>query len=361
MSANADAAQNLIGIVRGASLAVVGCYGVALAYRAGLLEYVLPKSTYGTLVEKVEALKARTEPPSGSAQYAVARSHLLKTYAYTAAGIALSGLGIALFFKYPHFPLAPTIVATAVPALALQVFPRKWIVPQGRTALYALTCLSCGYTLGPMNWVAFDSMVTIGTVVACTIAGFSLPLFLTRGVVSYFFASQTLSCCLAVSTVGISATKTMDVNLVLLAQFLGNVTLGYLHTVPTIKKAVNWTGTLEALEAEEFDEVLEALHICGNVSYGCWYAFRLVCTTLLYRITRGDVRAASKEERSQLRKFAHATFGVDRWSSVLASVLFLVLYVRVVSHFQQKGATTGKRLNHLRALFRKVSPMTALA
>jgi hypothetical protein len=361
MTANVDAAKNLITVVRGASLAVVGCYGLALAYRAGLFQHVLPKTTYARLVEKVESIKARTEPPSGSAQYVVARRHLLKTYAYTAAGFALAGAGIALFFKFPHFPIGPTIVATGVPAMALQVFPRKWIVPQGRTALFALACLSCGYTLGPMNWVAFDSMVTIGTVVGCTLTGFCLPLFLTRGVVSYFFASQLLSCTLAVTTVGISATKVIDMNLVLLSQFLGNVTLGYLHTVPTIKKCISWTGPLDTLENEELDEVLEALHICGNISYGCWYAFRVVCTALLTRITRGDVSGASREERSRLRTLARTTFGVDRWSSVLASVFFLVVYVRVVSHFQQRGDTTTKKLDHLRALFRKISPMTALA
>ncbi|CUI15578.1 transmembrane protein, putative [Bodo saltans] len=361
MTANVDAGKNLINVVRGASLVVVGCYGLALAYRAGLLEHVLPKATYSTLVEKVEALKARTEPPSGSAQFVVARRHLLKTYMYTAAGFALAGAGIALFFKYPHFPIAPTIVATGVPAIALQVFPRKWIVPQGRTALFGLACLSCGYTLGPMNWIAFDSMVTIGTVIGCTIAGFSLPLFLTRGVVSYFFASQLLSCTLAISTVGISANKTIDMNLVLLAQFVGNVSLGYLHTVPTIKKCINWTGPLDALEEEELDEVLEALQICGNVSYGCWYAFRVICSVLLSRITRGDVSGASQAERSRLRTLARTTFGIDRWSSVLASVFFLVIYVRVVSHFQQRGDTTTKKFDHLRALFRKLSPMTALA
>lgn len=349
-----------LSLVRGCSLAIVGCYGVALAYRAGLLENIIPTSLYSALVDKVEAIKARTEPPSGSAQYVVARRHLLRTYACAAAGFALGGAGIALFFKFPSFPIGPTIAATAVPALALQLFPRKWMLPEGRDALFGVACLACGYTLGPMHWVAFDSMRTIGAVVGCTLSGVCLPLFLTRGIVSYFFASQTLSICLSIATSGISTTKTIDMNMIVLMQLVGNVALGVLHTVPTIKKCVNWKGPLAALEFEELDPVLEALHICANVMYGCWYAFRVVCTAFMYRMSREDVRGASREERSHLRTFASTTLNIDRWSSVLASLLFLVAYVRLVSYLQQRGDQTTKRLEGLRKLFNKVSPFTAL-
>jgi hypothetical protein len=348
-------------ILNGCSLAVVGCFGVALAYRAGVLQHVLPSAVYTSLVNKVESIKSRTEPLSGSAQYVVARRHLLTTYAYTAIGFALGGAGIGLFFKYPHFPIGPTIIAAAVPAMGLQIFPKKWLLPKGRVALFGLACVACGYSLGPMHWVAFDSMCTVGIVIGCTLTGACLPLFLTRGIISYFFAAQALSCSLAVVTGDWSTTRTVDINIVLLMQLVGNVALGFLHTVPTIKTCITWTDSLEALEEKKLDPVLEALHICANVSYGCWYAFRVICTTLLWRITREDVKGTTKQEQSHLGRFARTTLNIDRWSNALASFFFLVAYVRVVSYLQQRGQEMPKQLEQLRLLFRKVSPFTAFA
>eukprot|EP00331_Platyophrya_macrostoma_P025704 CAMPEP_0176441142 /NCGR_PEP_ID=MMETSP0127-20121128/21020_1 /TAXON_ID=938130 /ORGANISM="Platyophrya macrostoma, Strain WH" /LENGTH=385 /DNA_ID=CAMNT_0017825861 /DNA_START=24 /DNA_END=1181 /DNA_ORIENTATION=- len=360
-------------ILRVGSYVVLGGYAMSLAYRFGIVKKLLPPSINKKLEEKVDAIKARTEPPSGSALFNVARGHLLKTYGWASAGVILGCAGSGAFFKFPAIPIGLTLVATITPALALQFIPKRFISDAGRKALFVTSSVACGYSLGPMNWICYDSLIPVGILVGSTVAGFAVPLFLTRGMVSYFFSTQLLSSSLAVAAASLlsppqsTATTTSqrlsstslivnDANVALVIQMIANATLALLHTIPTIRKCVTWKESTEKL-SEDLDPLMEGFHISASIAYATWSAFRVICSRILLSITKDDYSkgATPQAEQRMLRSFLNMAFDVDKWSRICASIMFTAAYVRVVSQLQRSGSM--QHLEHWRLIFAKFSPV----
>lgn len=347
---------NGIKLLRVGGAVVIGLYGAALCYRLGLVRRILPAAINEQLEAKVEKLKAQSEPPTGSAQFAVARGHLLRTYGFAAGGLMLGCFGAAAFCKLPHIPIGLAIAATITPSVVLHFVPQRFMTLPSRGLLFAAACLACGYTLGPMNYVALDTLIPFGFLVGSTVVGFSVPLFLTRGMISYFFSTQLLSCSLATVLSSGQLSQAIDVNVMLTVQMLANAVLAIAHTIPVVRKCVSWTEPLDKLEAE-LDPLLEGFHICGSVSYGVFAVFRALCTSVLLAVTRDDKfsKGATKEERRYLRTFANMTLNVEKWSKIFSSIMFAIVYVRVVSYLQQKGSV--QQLDRWRQLFARFSPV----
>lgn len=365
MSSQANAANlKAIALLSQGSIVVVCGYSVALSYTAGLFHFVTPAALMNRVDAVVHTIRTATEPPSATPHYAVARRHLLQAYSWAAAGFALAGAGIATFFHYPSVPIAVPFAVGTVCAVVINFVPKKWLAPAPRAATFSLACLSAGYTLGPMNWIAYDALLPTSLILASTVVGFAAPLFITRGMVSYFLSSQLLSSSLAILSTRVTSESTVvssDVNVMLTLQIFANALLGIFHTIPTIGRCVFSKETPEALELE-LDPMQEGFRICMAAGYCTWRLFRTMCYVVIRKAAnqqhqRNDL---TRDERQGAKTFVQQLLDPKKCSNVLASVLFFVCYIRFVSACQERSDTT-QRLERLRKLFVKLSPFTLLS
>lgn len=355
-----------------AATGVVGAYSVALLYKVGAFAKVLPQGLNDAIESRVNRLKELTEPRVDAGRFNAARSHLMQVYAATAGFCGLSALGSAAFFAAPYLPIGVPVALTAVPAAALALTPRRFMSEPGRVGLSLLAVFSCGYSFGPMNWIAYDSVLPFACVVGATFVGFGVPLYLTRGVVSYFLSTQLLSGSLAIIAAS-SFKASEDVNVLLTAQLIANAALGLLHTVPTILEYVRDDDTeadpkkttatrgdaAAAATAPSRDVLLEALGIYGALAWFTWNVFRLSCLTIFRRMTKDEGTGLTHDERRKLERFASLSNRVESASDIAASVLFLLLYIKVVGHIQRTGNSV-KKLDALRKVFARMSPLSLI-
>ena len=342
-------------LLRKASLIVVGGYAVATLYKIGVISAVLPKCIGLNIEKSVESIKRYTEPLTNSGRFKKARSYLTRTYLVSALAFSCSGVGVLCFFKAPYIPIGVPIAISAVSSAALWLAPQAMVIPAGRLALVVAGSTAVGYCFGPLHWVAYDSIHTYNLIVASSVVGVTLPLYLTRGMVAYFLSSQLLSCSLAVA-VATSLSPGTDVNVVLTLQILSNFTLGLLHTIPTVYNYLSHDEvTLEKAE----DPIGEGYKVFGSVAYGSFQLFRWATSFMIYSLTSSDRKGVTREERQQLRSFANMSIWCERCSNVLASAMFLVFYVKVVSYLQRGG--TRPQLNAMRRVFAKLSPLALIS
>ena len=324
------------------SIGVIATYSVALCYRAGLLAAILPQSMYSRLETSVEKAKGFTHPIK-SPQYNNAVKHLTCTYLHVAGGFLASAAGSLAFSMYPHFPIGIPIAATLVPAAAVLAVPKEFFQSHiGRVSLYYISCFSCGWSFGPISWIARDTMIPFATAVCSTVGGFIVPLLLTRGVASYFVSSQVLSCALAVCSSILlfensaidkkkSSTAAVNVSFVVCAQLVTNFSLCILHAAPTIYRFINTTYIVH-----EEDALFQAMVIFGAVAYFVWHMFRKLCIKVCRVILKEDRGDLSRAQQGQLRKLESLSRRTDTVGSIMASLVFAYLYLRVVSYVQRQ-------------------------
>jgi hypothetical protein len=350
-AANAHALE----IMRKASWVVVGGYAVATLYKLGVVARLLPSGLNKKLEKTVEAIKRRTQPLTNTKRFTMARSCLSQTYLVSSFAFACSGLGVFAFFENPSLPIGLPIAISAVSSAVLWVCPKSWVIPAGRLGLTAAGSVATGYCFGPLHWVAYDSIFMYNAVVASSAIGFTLPLFLTRGMVAYFLSAQLLSLSLAVACSSLLGST--DVNVALTLQIISNFALCAIHTIPTVRKYIEAESD-EKLGAEE-DAVGDGFKVFAGVQYGIFQLFRSGSTAVLAALTSSDRKGVTKEERQQLRTFADLSVWHARCSNVIATSLFLVVYVKAVSYIQRSGART--QLEDARWLFRRLSPLSLVS
>ena len=261
--------------VRWGAAGVTMVYGACLFYRCGGAKYVMPTSTYNKIVETVETVKSKTQPIVDKERYGLAVKHLTKTYALVSAGFATAALGTCLFFKVPELPVGVPNVVSASTAVIILV-GSQFMTESSRILTYFTMAFSVGVAFGPMNWIAHDAVSPMVAVVGSTVIGFSVPLLLTRGVISYFLSSQLLSSSLAIvltclntiATKGTLDQSTRDVSMMLNVQMASNFLLGALHTVPTIFNFMNKSKSIESIKTKDY--VSQAAVIFLATSYLTW-------------------------------------------------------------------------------------------
>ncbi|RNF17960.1 putative retrotransposon hot spot (RHS) protein [Trypanosoma conorhini] len=378
---------NVLKVLRGASWVVVGGYGVALCYRFGLFRKLLPKSTATTIERVVEKIKAKTEPLGDARRYAVARRHLIRVYSLSSLGIMFAVIGSGTFFMFPKAPIVLPVALALVPSTLLLLLPKTMMLNTGRVACLLTSCFAFGYSFGPIGWVAWDSLGVFLTVMLSTMAGLCVPLFLTRGMISYVLSSQLLSCTLSLAVIttlpllpkieaGVYATPSVplpisklspssnldmlrraDVNVLLTLQLLSNWGINLLHTLPTIVRFVQWRESEEELLAS-VDPLKESMCICAGAAYVLWRCFRWACRRLVRTVAKDDTKGASKELKDQWGHFANLSFHTQDISGAGASLLLVLWYVRAVSALQ-RGETVAT-LEALRRVCAQVSPVGLL-
>ena len=261
--------------VRWGATGVTVLYAAGLFYRCGGAKYIMPPTVYNKVVETVETVKSKTQPLVDKERYGLAVKHLTKTYALVSAGFATAALGTCLFFKVPEIPIGvPIVVSTSTAAVLL--FGSQYMIVPARILTYFTMAFSVGVAFGPMNWIAYDTMGPLLVVVGSTAIGFSVPLLLTRGAISYFLSSQLLSSSLAIvltclntiATKGTLDQSTRDVSMMLNVQMASNFLLGALHTVPTIFNFMNKSKSIESIKTKDY--VSQAAVIFLATSYLTW-------------------------------------------------------------------------------------------
>lgn len=341
--------------LRKVSWLVVGGYAAATLYKLGVVARLLPAGINAGLEKAVEAVKSKTQPLTNGKRFKMARSCLARTYVYSSLAFALSGVGIYAFFEAPVVPISIPIALSAVSSAVLWVCPKAWIIPAGRMAFAAAGSIATGYCFGPVHWIAYDSIFVFNIVVTSSSVGFTLPLFLTRGMVAYFMSAQLLSTALAVAATSVLSPGG-DLNSALTVQLVSNCALCAFHTIPTVHKYLK-ADSDEKLLAEE-DPLGEGYKVFAGIEYGMFQVFRYTSTAVVSALTSSDRKGVTKEERQQLRTFADLSVWHERCSNVIASMLFLAVYVKAVSYLQRTGARA--QLEDLRLLFGKVSPLRLL-
>ncbi|KAF5224177.1 hypothetical protein TcYC6_0072670 [Trypanosoma cruzi] len=387
VSNEGSAAECVIEVLRGVSWAVVGGYGVALCYRFGVFRKVFPKSTVNAIESVVEKVKKRTEPLGDARRYTIARLHLIHVYFLSSLGIMVAAAGGATFFAFPKVPIIIPIALTLVPSTLLLLLPKGMMLYAGRVACLLTSCFAFGYSFGPVGWIAWDSLGVFLTVMVSTMAGLCVPLFLTRGMISYVLSSQLLSCTLSLAAVttlplvlrsegvrpvvsfpfasknvttpssNIELLLRADVNVLLTLQLLSNWGINLLHTLPTIVRFVRWKGD-EGELLDCVDPLKESICICAGAAYVMWRSFRWACRQLLLAVAKDDTKGASREVQDQWGHFAKLSFHTQHVSGVSASVLLVLWYVRAVSELQ-RGETVAT-LEALRRVCAHVSPVGLL-
>ncbi|KAK7201347.1 hypothetical protein NESM_000197000 [Novymonas esmeraldas] len=371
------AALRNVRLVRGGALVLLGGYAVATLYKVGLVARALPAAINGPLEAAVEAVKRRTQPMGDAKRFAVARAHLTTTYCLAASGMLALAAGAATFCYAPHVPIAIPVATTLTPAVLLLGLPRRLLLPAGRVLCFFTALVSAGYALGPIGWVAQDSLVVFVLLSGCTMTGICLPLYLTRGMVSYVVSAQVLSSALSVALVtaptqsktgspfralkdqaGVQILLNGDINVLFTMQLLSNVGVCALHTLPTIYRCVAWKGGEEELRAS-LDPVREAFAICAGTTYVVYRCVRSACHLLIRRVMAdsGSNPQGGQGQNTWLALSNHS-LDVNRASGVVSGVVMGLWYVRAVSLLQQGDMTTT--LDHLRAVCARVSPMSLL-
>ncbi|KAH9593171.1 hypothetical protein LSM04_007223 [Trypanosoma melophagium] len=381
--------------LRRAAWFVVGGYGIALCYRVGLLHKLLPQRLTNVMDDVVMRVKARTEPLGNTQRYAAARSHLMRVYSLSTVGMMFMAVGGAAFCVFPKIPIVIPVALTIVPSTLVLLLPRDMMLEAGRMACLCTSAVALGYSFGPIGWVAWDSLAIFATLLVSTMTGLCLPLFLTRGMISYVLSSQLLSCALSLAAVTttpllisthnnsnnsniiiISSTSAMtagvhgmdilrrtDVNVLLTMQLISNWGINLLHTLPTIAHFVRWKKSEEELQLS-VDPVKESLCICGGVAYVFWRTFRWACRRIIRpnnnnNKENGDNVMKTREVwRDPWGYFTQNVLRRKDAGGISASVLLLLWYIRAISALQ-RGETVAT-LESLRSVCARVSPVNLL-
>eukprot|EP00742_Colponemidia_sp_Colp-10_P021841 GILJ01025690.1.p1 GENE.GILJ01025690.1~~GILJ01025690.1.p1 ORF type:complete len:298 (+),score=39.46 GILJ01025690.1:64-957(+) len=295
----------------------------------------------------------------------------MTTYAVFSGGCILSALGTRAFFAYPDLPIGVPIAATATAATVL-MFARQWMTFHGKLLAFGALAFSCGVSFGPLNWVAYDTVIPFSIVVGSTAVGFCAPLFITRGVVSYFCSAQLLSCSLSVVGAGLVVASAKinasgrrarhienDVSVMLVGQVVINVALGVFHTIPTIYRFMK----NDLAEIQQEDPVFQATLIYSACAYSLWTFFRIICARIMRTLQGKHPNGHGKDSRTindAIGTFSSADkglFTVRNVSNVGASLLFLFTYVRAVTYIQSRKGGSSHGLDFSRKVFSKFSPV----
>ena len=355
--------------IRVGAAGVTALYAVGLFYRCGGVKLILPGFAYTKLVGVVEKVKDATQPLVNKERYGLAVKHLTKTYALVAAGFTTAAAGTLVFFRAPDVPIGIPIVVSASTGAVL-LFGSQYMIEPAKILTFLTMAFSVGVTFGPMNWIAYDSLAPMIIIVGSTTVGFSIPLLITRGAISYFLSSQLLSSSLAIvltslNTINEKGTLSVargraneDINVMLTVQMMCNLLLGALHTIPTIHTFLS-TKDISALQGQDY--VRQAAMIFGAASFACWKAFQMSCQFILKRVSK-DKGALSKEERSVV--LGSSMKSVRIMSNVGASILSFALYVRFVSYVQSVALHPNadpdavvKMFENIRKIFARLSPL----
>lgn len=365
-------------LLRYSSLALLGGYALATCYKLGLVRRLLPHAVNRSLESTVEKVKTHTQPIGDAARFALVRSHLTYTYGLATAGMVAVAAGVATFWAAPSIPIAIPVATTIFPAVLLVGVPKAYMQPAARLLCFFLSLYSTGYACGPIGWVAQDTLIVFVLLSGCTMTGLCLPLYLTRGMVSYVVSAQVLSSALSVALVtaprqtrdtsvlkkfkdqaGVQIILNGDINVLFTLQLLSNVGICALHTLPTIIRFVRWKKESEAEMMQSVDPVIEAFAICAGSLYVVYRAVRKSCRTLIQRIL-SDHRPHENGGAGQNTWFAMSnhSLNVDRASGVVSGLVMGLWYVRAVSLLQRGDVETT--LNRLRSVCAHVSPMSML-
>jgi hypothetical protein len=394
-------------LVQMGSVGIVGASTAMLLWRLGAIQKVLPASIKDKVQEVADKVAALTEPPKITALDRGAATHMVTVYSKTAANFAVSFAGTAAFFRAPYIPMPIAVGVTAVAGFLVVCLPKEHVNPRSRRALMCAGCLACGYTFGPINWVAYDCTIFAGVSVLASSAGFSAAAVITRGKVSFFLASQIISAALAVlgsnavlgTTLGFaeaskrtqSSTAVASVNSVLMLQVASNLGLALLHSLPTLlrvdaraeahKKFKRENGipddeTVELpADKDSFgldDTDKESLVIFGAAAYGVWTWFRYMFTAVILKATdsKGNVKEDARrfmnttnhtvDQVAALREAAESHKRLSRISDIAASVTFLYFYLRFIGYVQA-SASAGRSFDTARFYFAKMAPVVLVA
>ncbi|KPI89845.1 hypothetical protein ABL78_1014 [Leptomonas seymouri] len=364
-------------ILRYGSLAILGGYAVATCYKMGLVSRILPSKWNSSLESTVEAIKERTHPMGDAKRFALVRSHLTRTYSLAASGMLAIAAGVATFWVVPSIPFAIPISTTLVATLLLVGVPKAYMQPTARLLCFYLSLYFTGYAFGPIGWVAQDTLVVFVLLSGCTMTGLCVPLYLTRGMVSYVLSAQLLSSALSIALItapkrssGTSAFKKLrdqegvqillngDINVLFTMQILSNVGICALHTLPNIYRFVSWQGGEEELIAS-VDPLKEAFAICAGTMYAVYRTVSWSCRLLIRRVM-SDNQQHPKGDAGQNTwlAMAHHSFDANRASGVVSGLVMGLWYVRAVSLLQKGDMETT--LNQLRSVCTHISPMKFL-
>lgn len=374
--ASSTAARN-VRFLRYSSLALLGGYVIATCYKVGLVSRLLPVKVNKSLESTVEAIKQRTQPIGDAKRFALVRAHLTYTYGLATSGMLAVAAGVATFWAAPNIPFALPIATTLVPAVLLMGIPKAYMQPAARLLCFYLSLYSTGYAFGPIGWVAQDTLVVFVLLSGCTMTGLCLPLYLTRGMISYVVSAQVLSSALSVALItapkqsrdtsvfkklkeqaGVQIILNGDINVLFTMQLLSNVGICALHTLPNIYRFVRWQGA-EAELMDSVDGVKEAFAICAGTVYVVYRAVRWSCRLLIRRVM-SDSQQHPKGGAGQNTWLAMSNHSLDvnRASGVVSGLVMGLWYVRAVSLLQKGDVETT--LNQLRTVCARISPMGLL-
>lgn len=374
----AAGAQRTVATMRYGSLAILGGYSIAICYKCGVLRRVLPSAFNSKLEQMVGVIKSKTEPLGNTARFALVRRHLTKTYGLVASGMLTAAIGVAAFWLFPSVPISLSITATLVPSMLLIGIPKSMMRPAVRTLCYYIAWLSAGYTFGPIGWIAQDTLVVFVLLSGCTVVGLCVPLFLTRGMVSYIISSQVLSTALSVALMtapkhsranspfktlkeqhGVQIILNGDINVLFTLQQLSNVCILALHTLPTIYRVVSQRGETEEALQESLDPLFEAFGICAGAMYVAYRIVRWSCRRLI-QIVVSDSRRSPGGGQGQNTWLVMSSYpmNVDGAIGVVSGAVMCLWYVKVVALLQKSDPAST--LNHLRHFCACYSPMGLL-
>jgi hypothetical protein len=390
--------------IYGGSIAVAGASTVALLWKLGVIPALLPEPLRKPIDRLVARMAKVTEPPNVTKLDGSAAKHLSTVYTKVALNFGVSFLGVAAFFRFPYVPLPLAVGTAAVPALLVTGLPKSHINPVSRTMLTLVSAFACGYSFGPINWVAYDSTIYAGVSVLASAVGFTTASIITRGKISFFLLSQVLSGSLAVigshqvlHTTGNFQTSSSraragqavaNVNGILLIQVLSNIAVAALHALPVLMKFERRADAhrrfkqenniphdmeVERPGDEELDPEKEALLIFGAACYALWTWFRYVSSAVVLKVTGRERRktqngtiavpAAMMSQRLTAETLQEAALMHERISKIsdfAASLVFLYFYVRVVGYFQS-SANVRQAFDSARNTFARVSPVLLVA
>ncbi|KAG5493679.1 hypothetical protein JIQ42_02053 [Leishmania sp. Namibia] len=371
------AVERNIRILRYGSLAILGGYALATVYKVGLVARVLPATINHRLESVVEAIKSRTQPMGDAKRFALARSHLTATYGLAASGMLVLATGAAIFRRAPRVPIAIPVATTVVPGALLLGIPKWRMLSGSRLLCFFTSMFSAGYALGPIGWVAQDTLIILVLLTGCTMAGICVPLYLTRGMISYVVSAQVLSSALSVALVtapkqskgrspfkglkdqtGVKIILDGDINVLFTMQLISNMGVCALHTLPSIYHCVTWQGR-DADLPDSIDPVKEAFGICAGTTYLLYRCVRWACRLLIRRVMTDSTSdpQGGQGQNTWLALSSHS-LDVNCASGVVSGVVMCLWYVRAVSLLQKGDMETS--LNQLRSVCARVSPMSLL-
>lgn len=344
---------------------VLTVYTVSMMYRLGVLKKILRKRVYDRIEKRVEHIKSKTEPMvSTPNRLSLLRRHLLRAYSYTCAGVAVLTTGALSFVIYPKIPLIYFIGSALTSGLLLAAVPKKVVSPATRFFLFLFCWFSSGYTLGPLGWVAQDSLAAYFLVSSSALFGVTIALFLTRGVISYLLSAQIFSFALSFF-IGTSSKSTatlfgvfkshpgaqrilnLDIQVLFAMQLATNLTIQVFHTLPQIRKYVSSKESDIVLQ-EEADPLADAHTLCTGWAYVGYRVVRgAFYQVLKYLNGEGSDRSAVLFMREEGSK------GLNILSSVSSGIIMGATYVRLITRLQNQGDMESS-MNSMRQLFQSL-------